>query len=230
MATSVSNAFEAGRAGIGAPSYQDLLARVDVYSESIVMTRYARDGQAATAYELAPGALAVAFSGQPMTTGLLPQGCLWVTRAAGLESVGLYLPPQRRTLRFEGGALYNVPLPGFVFAGIGDRWLIWAVKAYPGAESERLFHAPLPNVYADGHICLGNVAFPARSVQTIRHAARLFFESQFNSDLAAAKVDSPQPLRDWLAGLAGDEEFPLKALLPTPQVIGEVIAGVVRVC
>lgn len=191
MATSVNNAFEAGRAGVGAPAYQELLARVDLYSESVVMTRYALDGEAATAYELDPRDLAAAFAGQPVTTGLLP---------------------------------------GFVFAGVGDRWLIWAVKAYPGAESERLFHAPLPNVFNDGHICMGNVAFPPRSVQTIREAAQLFFASEFNSDLAAGKVTATKPLRAWLAEIAGAEEFPLDALLPTPQVIGEVMTGVVDVC
>jgi hypothetical protein len=220
----IYNALDAALAGLGDTCWQTLVARIELYSESIVMTRYDRQGKPAAAFELDPRDLAAAFAGQTVTTGLLPQGCLWVGRMGGEEALGLYLPPARHTLRFATGALYDVPLPGLVLLGNGARYHAWAVKAYPRAESERLFHAPLPNVSAEGRVCPGNILFPTASAATLRQAAQLFLESEFNADLSNGKVRSHKgSVLPFLRELSGADVFPLDELLPTPWVLGDAM-------
>lgn len=224
--TTINNALEAARAGVGAPVYQELLARLDLYSESIVMTRYGQDGQPATAYELAPRDLAQAFSGMTLATGLLPVDCLFVTRHSGHEQVGVYIPPARQTLHLAGETV-EIPLPGLIFVARGGAdYAVWAVKARPSEPSERLFRAPLPNVYPDGKICPGNVAFPVGGVRTIRQAVKLFFGSEFNGDLAHGKSQKYDgDIRQMWAEVAGLDEYPLADLMPTPEKLADVMGA-----
>jgi hypothetical protein len=228
QAVGIYSALEAARAGLmSAENAQRLLGRVDLYDETILLTRYGQDGKPATAFEVDPRDLAAAFAGETLTTGLLPKGCLWVGRQKGAEAVGMYVPPTRRTLHNDGAALYAVPLPGFVFAGNGSEYRVWAVKAHPSEESERLFAAPLPNVnLGSGLICQGSVGFPVCSVATIRVAVEMFFTSAFNADLSNGKVRT-EKVNVWryLTQLSGTETFPLEDLLATWFTVGDALRG-----
>ena len=221
------NALDAATAGMGIDMYQKRLARVDVYEESLLLTRYTVEGRPATCFEVDPRDLAAAFAGQPLQTGLLPPGCLWYGRVGGYETVGVYIAPQMHTLRCADGATYNVPLPGLVFSGSGTVYYVWAVKAYPTQESERLFHAPLPNVYTDGKICPGNVAFPVCSLQTIRRAVAAFLESEFNNHLVNEKSRlHKNDVREMWAELAVVyDSYPLEDLMMTPYKLGQAMQG-----
>ncbi len=185
----IDNAFAAAHAGKCTLDMgnQELRARLDLFEQSIVLTRY-KSGAPLSVYEISPDALAVAFSGLPVMTGLLPQDCLFYAGASSVVRLGIYLPPGTHTLTVAGEPdKWSVPLPGLVFVGNGGQYRVFAVKQRPAEAAERLFYAPLPNVYQDGKICAGSVSFPACSTATIHTAAKLFLGSGFNRDLSAGK-------------------------------------------
>lgn len=198
--------------------YQALQLRLDMYDESLVLTRY-EHGAAASAYEVSADDVGAAFAGMALNTGLLPRECLFYGRAGGDEYVGVYLPPQVRRLRVKAAqfdGVFAVPLPGMVFTGGGNRYKIFAVKARPSERRERLFRAPAPNVHANGQVCFGDVDVPGCSAETVHAAAGLFFESVFNRDLDDGKSlgHGASVLELWRE-LEGEAEFPLDDLVRT---------------
>ncbi|MBN2003949.1 MAG: hypothetical protein JXA21_11395 [Anaerolineae bacterium] len=212
----IDNALAAALAGKCIVENQKLRARLELFDESIVLTRY-QAGKPVATYEVAPDALVSAFSGVPVATGLLPRECLFFAEANGAVRLGIYLPPRVRTLMANGDVpLMTIPLPGMVFVGNGTGYSIFAVKQRPAEPSERLFHAPLPNVYPEGRICAGSVRFPACSAATIHTAAALFFASGFNSDLSRDKCHShPGNVLALWQELTSAGEFPLDELKKT---------------
>jgi len=218
----VDNAL--GLMGADVGGYQRLMARLDLFSEAIVMTRYGNDG-ATSCFEVSAEALATAFSGVPVATGLLPRECLFYARDGNTERLAIFVPPEQWTLATADGEVYDVPLPPLIWSGCGRKYHIWAVKQRPG-ERERLFHAPFPNVYPDGRVCVGNVKFPACSASTIHQALELFLQSEFNEDLASGKSESYEDnvLILW-DEIHDTVDFPLDELVKTHRVLDDVIKG-----
>jgi len=210
-----------GLALAGAPvdgEHQARLARLDVFEESLVLTRYGRDGQPASCYEVDPGDLASAFSGIPISTGLLPPHCLWYGRAGGETAVGIYAAPRKAELtvaRGESRRSYRVPLPGLIFCGLGTSYRVYALRDLRVEAATPLYHAPFPNVYPEGRICPGTVQFPPCDGDTIWLAFSLFLDSEFNQDLRQGKslrhMDDVTAL--W-ADLDGRPRYPRKDLVP----------------
>lgn len=222
------NALEVALAGLPVRvETQVLRARLDLFEESLILTRYER-GQAVSVYEIAPDALAAAFTGTPVTTGLLPRECLFAGRDNGKPYFGVYLPPQARVLRVAVATPFTVtlPLPGLVFVGCGVKYRVFAVKHRPTTADEGLFHAPLPNVYDTGTICQGSAAFPVCAAETFYPAIETFFASDFNADLSARKSRQyPQDVLALWRALDGAETFPEDDLLRTGHTIGDLLEG-----
>jgi PRTRC genetic system protein B len=190
-------------------AFQERRMRVDLYDESVVLVKY-NDGAPVSAYEVAPDDLAAAFSGVPISTGLLPPDVVFYTRRGSHVRMAIYLEPQIRTLHVEDGDAardYVIPLPGLVFVGELRRYSIYAAKARPTAEHDRLYHAPFPNVHTKGGICAGDVEFPECAPDTIHEAADLFLDSTFNHDLRDGKSqDYPEDILDLWDELDGEHE------------------------
>jgi PRTRC genetic system protein B len=210
--------------------YQELLMRVDLFSESVVLTKY--DGrQAVQCYEVAPSDLASAFSGLPLATGLLPRDTLFYAMAEGRPRIGIYLAPQRRTLPLTERALAEVgadtgvsaleiPLPPLVFVGHGNAYRVAAVKEYPKSGNTHLYYAPLPNAHADGRICAGTAELPVCAPETIWQAVETFFTSKFNTHLidGKSKAHHSNVLAMWKeVAKSGAEVYPLDDLQPMAQ-------------
>ncbi len=62
--------------GVDVGHFQTLLARLDLFNEAIVLTRY-EEGVERSCFEVGPDELAAAFAGLPIGTGLLPRECLF---------------------------------------------------------------------------------------------------------------------------------------------------------
>ena len=62
----------------------------------------------------------------------------------------------------------------------------WAM-ARSGTPDSRLYRAPFPNIHDDGSICWGQNTPPKAHHRHAQAAWHLFFESQFNGDLANGK-------------------------------------------
>lgn len=195
---------------------QKLVARIEVYDESMWIEKI-QDGKPDVRYEIDPAGLAAAMAGAQDGTGLLPRGTLFVSR--GGARVGLWHDAQVWRVQVAGIGLLRVPMPPLVIVGHEREWYLWAVKQYP-SPGERLFRAPMPNVFPDGRVCHGSVAFPECSLRTIRDALKLIVgESEFNSHLASEGL--LETWKKWDAD--GLSEFPLDLLGKTDKTIDEVM-------
>ncbi|MBD3309563.1 hypothetical protein GF348_24500 [candidate division KSB3 bacterium] len=205
--------------GVDVAPRQALRMRLDLYDESIVLTRF-EDGHVSRCYEVSPDALAASVAGLPMMSGLLPRNCLFYDMGAQ-PRLGVYLPPGMRhvKLRQEGEVRdLRVPFPPAVLVGQGRVYRIFALKTCPQTEDEHLFYFPAPNVWRDGRICQGEVAFPVCTADTIHEAAALFFGSRFNHDLDDGKSQQHEEsvVAMWCdLAVTGADDYPLEDLVYT---------------
>jgi hypothetical protein len=163
-----------------------------------------------------------AFNLMAYDSGALPPGIYRHGQGSnGVPWMAVYVPPARYTLHLVGFGPtmldIHVPLPGFLFAGKGKAYSIWAVKDPFLRENTPVFQAPLPNVYNNGNICWGANDAPQVSGETIMQAFRLFMQSKFNGNAAAeCSRKEPQDVRNLLAALhhSGERIYPCDDLVP----------------
>ncbi len=192
---------------------------ISITDEAIWLTRHDRSGAPAATYPVSAGSVANAFNMFGASTGLLSAETLFWQSRGGVMRLGVWIAPGKHTLNIRTGKrldVWTVPLPGMVFVGNGTRYHIFAAAQRPARKSDPVFHCPLPNVYEDGSICAGNVPFPKCEAGTIAQSLSLFFESEFNHDLAG------QHTLALLVSLRGKRAFPL-AELHRWATIGEIM-------
>jgi len=196
-------------------------ATITLTDESVWLTRHDRTGAPTATYPVSAASVANAFNQFGASTGLLPANTLFWQSRGGQLRIGVYIQPGRRTLHIRlGNKLehWTVPLPGFVFIGSGAHYTIHAAPARPVSDADPLYHCPLPNVYYNGRIYVGTVPFPVCGMDTIAQAIALFFESEFNHDLADADT------LNLLKSLRDKRTFPTKHLsspIPFADVMTE---------
>jgi hypothetical protein len=188
-------------------------ARLDLYEEAVVLTRYEGSDRCAS-FPVAVDDLVAAFSRVPVSSGLLPPNCLFWGRANGETRMAIYVPGRRWPLQ-TAERIFHIPLPPLVFLGAGVQYRVYAVKRWPQAMPIELYHCPTPNVHPNGVICQGSAPFPACASHTIEKALSLFLEgSLFNGDLAAGKCRSyPEDVRHLWRQLEGARRFPVRELV-----------------
>ena len=197
-------------------------AQLTLTDETIYLTRYDERGRPLSTFPISPADAAAAFNGVGgIRTGLLSLDTLWGGVRGGQTTIGVYLPPTKRDLRFGRNTLH-LPLPGFIFAGQGAQYSIFAIKEQPTARAA-LFHAPLPNVRENGEVCPGNVKFPKCDIRALHQAVALFFESHFNHDLSTDKVRARGSLFNFLKRQQRARSFPLKALRPCGLTLDRLV-------
>lgn len=209
--------------------YTSLQTRLDIFEDMVVATRY-DDKREPTTFIVDPLDLVTSLSGVPVTSDLLPDGCLFWQRRAGHERIGIWVPPQVWRLRVEPTTRVNrvIPLPGLVFVGMEKRYNLWATatRERPTAKTP-LYYAPTPNISRDRRgVCQGSADFPVCGSTTIWAAVTAFFESGFNNHLDNGKSkqapDSILPLwKDLHMGKA--ETYPVEDLVEARLTLGEII-------
>lgn len=120
-----------------------------------------------TEYPVSAEDIAAALaSNVTFNTGLLTPNTICVLSEGAQRTVVEYRSPQKTALWLEGSEdPVRVPLPGLLLirsitAGRDPDYRLYAVAERPATFDVPLYHAPLPNVYADGRICWGTVARP----------------------------------------------------------------------
>lgn len=222
------NALELAARGHGFGAAQSLVARLNIYTESVIYTRF-EQGKPVTTYEVDPADVAGVLSGIPINSGLLPRDVIHYGRSGGVESITILLPAATRTLRAPTAkglevAEYVVTTPPLVWQGRGANYYLYALKPggeWPHAESH-LFRAPFPNVNAEGRVCRGSVAFPLATTRTIHAAAELFFKSDFNRSLAdgSSRQYPKNVVGMWPKAV---EAYPLDDLMPAGLSLGRFL-------
>ena len=196
--------------------------RLDFYETAVFMSKWAADGRVQT-HPVDVHDIVGACAKMEMRSSLLPANTLFWGRRGNMTMLGIYVPARRWRIQTDARH-YHLPMPPFVFVGMGTAYKVFAIKKRPFRQSAKqssdhtiqLYHAPCPNVFTDGGICSGNTPFPACSPETIQTALRLFMEdSTFNADLCTNKCNSHKDdIRHLWEKLDGKKRFPLKELVP----------------
>jgi hypothetical protein len=132
------------------------------FSYGLVMRRKTETGW--TEYPVSPADVATALAAKmTVDTGLLPPDTLCVRVAGAQRTIVGYRRPQKTALWLEGSdEPVRVPLPGLILirtttSGQNPNYGLWAVVERPADYNAKLYHAPLPNIFAHGDICWGTV-------------------------------------------------------------------------
>lgn len=121
----------------------------------------------------------------------------------------------------------TLPLPAFIFIGTHQHYSLYAIRCWRN-DATVLYHAPLPNISSQGHICYGTTTPPAVSPVTIREAWRLFWRSTFNYDHASGKSHShPDNIVTQLRNIAHQcpDQYPGIDLVRTPMTMNDILQG-----
>ena len=194
----------------------ELRAQINVYNESITLTRY-RDGKAAVRL-VSADELAYAMSGRiEFVTPVMDEDTIWwkmgrngqstaIWREASVEKIALQLRAHEPATRL------TLPMPPMVFVctpGMPPR--VYAAKARPADRNDPLYRSPTFNTYADGRVCPGTHKFP----MDIAEIPNSFFRSYFSStgDSAGRSYKYPDNLRALWRELDGAEEYPMDDLV-----------------
>lgn len=192
--------------------------------DAVLATRY-NDGKPVITYPVELVHIASALNVGGISTGLLPEGCIYVQQRGAVTTWAIWAPPSRRTLLYAKRSIKDAPVPGLVWIGTGKSWQIWACPERPRDLKAKFFIAPFSNVYENSGVCNGTVQFPIAAGDTIVKALDLFFESGFNDDLSFNHIRSRQSLQTFWAGLSGKRTFPIKELLPAQTTLSHLLEG-----
>ncbi len=157
-----------------------LICRLDFYDEAIVMQDIEVKGGAFRIISAHDLAHAVA-SELSFTSGLLPMNTLWWTNTRSGPRIAIWVEPGVRRLALvkEYGKppqRFNIPLPGLIFlCSQGKPPGVWAALRRPKGPKDKIYHAPLPNIYFDGLSCPGSNKYP----DLIEDIPDSFFQSFF---------------------------------------------------
>ena len=195
-----------------------LLMRLNFYSEAIVMEDYERSENGGRyrmvdAYDIAK-AIAAEMS---FDSGLLPENTLWWANTKDGAQVALWVPPgvRRLALQTEAGKAplrYDVPLPGLIFlCKAAHPPSVFAVYDRPTGPKDRVYKAPLANVYDNGRTCPGSHTYSAN----IGDIPDEFFKSFFShaADLGSRSKRFPQDITKMWQKLDKTETYPLLDLV-----------------
>lgn len=179
-----------------------------------------RNGSQFTNKQVTPSMLRLAFSEEPVDTGWLAPGAVrWGATSYGVYTVG-YFPPAVHTIgvQFAGrNKRLRVPMPALIFAGIRNKYYIWATKGKTFNPKAELYYAPLPNLNEHGLICFGNNSHPDVRAGGFGPSWQMFWESIFTDHhLGGRSRAAVKDVREHLLKLsqAKAKTFPPSALLP----------------
>ncbi|ULH18113.1 PRTRC system protein B (plasmid) [Deinococcus sp. KNUC1210] len=158
------------------------------------------------------------------------------TLATGPGSVCWWVPPGVRALRFDPKyaataqiAVLNgqlIPHPGLVLQATSGKLCVFAVWGMERpTASTMLHHAPFWNLYADGRMCQGTVAYPATQRpqdQTAWEDALFgsYFTGPSRTDTYTQWGRSYQEL---LEQALADGRFPQEVLMPSVWTLGQYL-------
>ena len=146
-----------------------------------------------------------------------------------------FRPPQRTALFIDGSDTpLRVPLPALLMlrttTGNVPKYGIFAVKARPTTLDTELFQPPLPNIYAEGAVCWGNVSRVSEIALAGTDLAEdwgLFLGSIFTAHSVHGKSHSePHDIRKKLAELESRQArvYPKRDLVSTRRTLADVLA------
>lgn len=177
---------------------------------------------------ISPETVGGVFANAPVWSGFLPADVWCWGKSDGAEWVAIVVPAQIQTLLLIAEKeieRVTVPLPPLIFAGRRMDYYIWAMATenWNREPDAPAYHAPFPNVDAEGRICFGANILPPASTQTIHAAWEIFLNSPFSDHTIANKSkQSPDDVRRMWRALSEQnaESFPYADLQSLGGSIG----------
>ena len=221
-------AVELMRPGDDEMPRDQLKARLDLYSESIILHTFPRHRDLAAVRMISADDLQAAFTRRNRVgSGLLPRDTLWWSQTPQGPVTALWRPPRvwpaaLMLEAFQPPRRFQLPMPGLIFACTPGRPpRIYAAKKRPMSPADPIFHAPLFNVFHDGNTCPGNHQFP----QEVSDIPDSFFVAFFSlaGNTAGRSLKHPHNLLGLWEEIDGNTRYPLGDLRPLGTV-ADIIA------
>jgi hypothetical protein len=111
----------------------------------------------------------------------------------------------------------TIPMMGLVFMLCGDSCYVWATNFKIFNAEAPIYHVPLPNIYGDGRICMGNensFSSQLEGIEKLAEAWQMFMNAPFSNHLVNDKSTShPQDIRLKLLQLQKSNRYPIADLV-----------------
>jgi PRTRC genetic system protein B len=198
-----------------------LQARLDFYEESTVL--YLIDKDKVTTRMVSTRDVALAFLHEiPLGSGLLPENALWWLQGKEGVELAMWRPPKVWLLALQLEAFkpprrMKLPMPGLIFVCLpASPPRVYAAKKKPKRLQDKVYHAPLFNVFTDGHSCPGNNKYPQNVVEIPESFMISFFTTAANH--AGRSKKYPKDLLQLWNEIEGKNKYPLDDLVPMGEV------------
>lgn len=206
-----------------------LKLRLDIYEETMVLRDCNKTGGG---YRIvSPLDVASAISrDMSYASGILPPGTLWWSNSTSGSWVAIWIEPGVRRLSIRTGVdkpaeRYDVPLPGLIFICQPGRspW-VYAASHRPAAPNDRVYKAPLANVYDTGSTCGGSNDFPDDIAAIPESFLISFFTRHLGTNLSRKY---PGDITKMWKALHGKKQYPLSDLV-YHGTVADIMQGVGR--
>lgn len=121
---------------------------------------------------------------------------------------------------------FTAPWPNLLLATMGGGIFVFALDR-PGrpTKTDRLYHAPLYNIFNNGDVCKGSAPRPGNtSVNSIPHWEAVIFRSKFthaNGNMARTRSENLEEV--WVKHQK-DAQFPVNELIATDMTVDDFLA------
>ena len=197
-----------------------LRVRLDLYDDVCTLTEFSRSGNSVRM--VAPIDVAQAVSAElTLSSGLLPESCLWWSNTAAGQLVAVWREPQvwKVALQLHHDKpveRYHLPMPGLIFlCRAGSPPYVFAAGQRPTSPDEPIYHCPTYNVFRNGRVCAGSHKFPVDPAKVPESFFASFFSAEGDISGRLAKAKSLGGL--WQA-LDGKKTFPRAELVQAGMV------------
>lgn len=156
-------------------------------------------------------------------TKLLPENVLFYDPRPGKTKLIWYNKASERTLHGINKDPVNVKLPAFVFVLDDGDLSMYATKTGSRRPDQKtqLFHSPLPNVYENAKVCMGNVKKPTVKIEIADLIAgweKAFWGSEFTDHLWNKNAG-----KQLKAAIKSKKQFPNSQLLPMKRSLNTLL-------
>ena len=158
----------------------------------------------------------------PISSGLLPEGALWWASGRNGTVVALWQPPKVWKVAIMLEPLkpprrFSLPMPGLIFLCTpAQPPRVVAAKRRPRSLQDKVYHAPLYNIFQGGSTCPGTHKYSER-IEDIPTSFFISFFSPAGNHQDRSKKYPKDLLKLW-EELDGKKRYPLKDLVEFGKV------------
>jgi len=192
-----------------------LKLRLDFYEDTILMHVF--EGKVTKTDMISAVDIAQAMVQElSISSGLLPEGALWWRSAREGWETALWRPPRvwkaaLMTELLKPPQRFTLPMPGLIFVcRPGQPPYVYAAKKRPTKATDKIYHAPLFNLFNDGRSCPGTHHYPLN----VNQVPESFFLSFFSMTSQAQRSRKyPDNLLKLWEELDGQKKYPMSDLV-----------------